>query len=199
MTYSDPFLDVYVQRPRDYQTSVIYTDAFTEEELDEIIELGEDIYLFEGLVGGDHKISRKFVRDSTIGFMDFNENTSWIYDRMAHYAIEANNMSWEFDLIGFGDDLQFTKYYGGGGHYDWHSDVGPTVPHRKLSMVLQLSDELEYEGGELQFNVGHEFVDIPKERGTLTIFPSFLLHRVVPVTSGVRKSLVSWISGPNLR
>jgi len=118
---------------------------------------------------------------------------------MASYVIQANEERWEFDLTGFGDGLQYTKYFGGGGHYDWHSDVGLTVPHRKLSMVVQLSDELEYEGGTLQLNVGHDWLEISKKKGTLVIFPSFVLHRVTPVTSGVRQSLVSWISGPNLR
>jgi len=199
MTYSDPFIDVYVERHREYLSWYIFQDVFTDKELDQIIEIGEEQFLFDGAVGGTDRVQRKIVRDSTVGFIEYEDNYKWIFDRIASHVLDANEQVWNFDLLGFGDGLQYTKYYGGGGHYDWHTDVGMTVPHRKLSMVMQLSDDLEYEGGELQFNVGHEIVEVPKVRGTLVIFPTFLLHRVVPVTSGVRKSLVSWISGPNFR
>lgn len=199
MTYSDPFIDFYASRQREYHTGYEVLDAFTEEEVQEIIEIGERAHLFEGLVGGSDNVKRKHIRDSIVGFLEYDDETSWIFDRIANYVLQANNEMWDFDLTGFGDGLQYTKYFGGGGHYDWHSDVGYSVPHRKLSMVVQLSDELEYEGGILQLNVGHDWLEVSKKRGSLVIFPSFVLHRVTPVTSGVRQSLVSWISGPNFK
>lgn len=52
-----------------------------------------------------------------------------------------------------------------------------------------------YEGGELQINTGKVLV-AEKEKGTVIIFPSYLLHRVTPVTKGIRRSLVLWIEGP---
>jgi PKHD-type hydroxylase len=51
----------------------------------------------------------------------------------------------------------------------------------------------------LQFFIGPEPITAPRKRGTLILFPSFLIHRVTPVNSGVRESMVSWISGPNFR
>jgi PKHD-type hydroxylase len=38
-----------------------------------------------------------------------------------------------------------------------------------------------------------------KSRGTVTMFPSYLLHRVTPVTSGERYSLTIWAHGPAFR
>jgi PKHD-type hydroxylase len=73
------------------------------------------------------------------------------------------------------------------------------MSNRKLSCVIQLSDPEDYDGGELQMNMGSQIVSIPKQKGLVTYFSSFVLHRVTPVTRGVRKSLVAWISGPNLR
>jgi PKHD-type hydroxylase len=68
---------------------------------------------------------------------------------------------------------------------------------RKISVVIQLSDPTEYEGGELQVMNGEEPYRVcNKEKGSLIMFPSFLLHRVTPVTKGCRRSLVLWISGP---
>jgi PKHD-type hydroxylase len=199
MTFSDPFVSQYAQNKRFFMDYYYFESAFTDEEIEKIIDLGENSELFEGLVGGFDNIKRKHVRDSTVGFLDYDNNTSWVFEKMADYAKEANNEMWSFDLLGFGDGIQYTKYFGGGGHYDWHADIGETCSHRKISMVVQLSDETDYDGGILQLNVGHQLLEVPKLKGSLSIFPSYLLHRVTPVVTGVRKSLVSWVSGPNLR
>ncbi|MDA8015328.1 MAG: 2OG-Fe(II) oxygenase, partial [Gammaproteobacteria bacterium] len=65
--------------------------------------------------------------------------------------------------------------------------------------VVQLSDADEYEGGDFQMHYvkAHPPADIIRKRGTVLIFPSLLLHRVTPVTSGVRYSLVGWYVGPS--
>ena len=73
------------------------------------------------------------------------------------------------------------------------------MSHRKLSIIVQLSDEDEYEGGDINLKIGSRDLDLPKKKGGVIVFPSFILHRVLPVTKGSRKSLVSWISGPNYR
>jgi len=199
MTYSDPFIEDYACKRLMVTSPYIIEDYFSDEECDAIIEIGEQAYLFEGLVGGADNIKRKHIRDSIVGFFGYSDNTSWLYDKMSDAVRTANNEAWNFDLIGFGDDIQYTKYFGGGGHYTWHADIGETCSHRKISMVLQLSDENEYDGGELEFFSGPEINTMSKKRGTLVMFPSFLVHRVTPVNSGVRKSLVSWVSGPNFR
>ena len=39
--------------------------------------------------------------------------------------------------------------------------------------------------------------EIPRlEEGSIIVFPSFVEHRVTPVTEGIRYSLVSWFVGP---
>ena len=70
-----------------------------------------------------------------------------------------------------------------------------TLSHRKVSVIVQLSDTSEYKGGELQINTGGQIKTIPKVKGSVVIFPSYLLHRVTPVTTGLRKSLVLWAGG----
>lgn len=199
MTYSDPFIEDYAIKRLMVTTPYVIENAFTPEECEAIIEIGEQAYLFDGLVGGADNIKRKHIRDSLVGFFDYSEETEWLYTKMSEYVREANNEFWNFDLIGFGDNMQYTKYFGGGGHYTWHADIGETCSHRKISTVLQLSDENDYDGGELQFFGGPEVSTMSKEQGTLVMFPSYMIHRVTPVDSGVRKSLVSWVSGPNFR
>ena len=68
---------------------------------------------------------------------------------------------------------------------------------RKLSVVVQLSDPEDYEGGNLQImsEDGKSYF-VPRQRGTIVVFDSRAQHRVLKVTKGVRKSLVGWVVGP---
>jgi PKHD-type hydroxylase len=103
---------------------------------------------------------------------------------------------WNYRLTGV-ENVQMGRYTIGG-HYDYHKDI--TQPNskneqRKLSSVLFLSDPDTYEGGEFEFKY-YEF-KIPKfPKGTILVFPSFLDHKVNPVTSGERYSAVNWAFGP---
>ena len=64
---------------------------------------------------------------------------------------------------------------------------------------MQLSDADSYEGGDLQFMINNKTVTAPREKGTIIIFPSFVMHRVTPVIKGTRESIVGWVSGPPYR
>lgn len=103
-------------------------------------------------------------------------------------------------------EMQFTEYKAEDqGFYTWHNDVlweSNNCSHRKLSMVIQLSDPKNYEGGELEIQPLHldpPNPEILKKQGNVIVFPSFLMHRVTPVTKGTRYSLVAWIEGPKWR
>ena len=177
-----------------------FTNAFTPEEIIKIREIGDSYPKQKGTVVSDeHKEGVSDYRISDISWLDDNPQTSWIYQKLSDYAKIANKEMWNFDIWDFHDGLQYTTYYGDGGHYDWHADLGPGISNRKLSCVLQLSDPGEYEGGDLQMNPGGNILTVQKELGLLCFFPSFLLHRVTPLTGGVRKSLVTWLCGANLR
>lgn len=176
-----------------------YTNAFTPEELQKIEEIADKQPKIKGETGGGDKSGVSEYRISDICWINQNPTSEWLYKKMAEYAMEANRQMWNFDIWGYHDSLQYTIYYGNGGHYDWHADLGPGLSNRKLSCVLQLSDPQEYEGGDLQMNIGGSILTVPKEKGLLCFFPSFLLHRVTPLSSGIRKSLVTWLCGANLR
>lgn len=192
----------FVQEERNQVNHLNYyyfTNAFTPSECESIIKIGESIQSQRGLVLGTTGDEASDYRDSEIAWIGEDSETRWIHEKLVDYAITANKTMWNFDIWGFGDSLQYTKYLGNGGHYDWHLDLGPNVSNRKMSCVLQLSTPEEYEGGSLQINPGGNIMEVPKGLGTLVFFPSFLLHRVTPLTSGVRKSLVTWFCGANLR
>jgi len=117
------------------------------------------------------------------------------YMEMAnHYA------GWGYALTGR-EDTQIGRYKSSDeGHYDWHMDAALPINgiQRKLSVSILLSDPSEFEGGELQFK-GAEDEKIFTKQGSIVVFPSFIEHRVTPVTKGVRYSAVTWISGPSFR
>jgi PKHD-type hydroxylase len=86
------------------------------------------------------------------------------------------------------------------GYYDWHMDAGPPQNgvQRKLSCVILLNDPSEFEGGILQFK-GMEDRNLLDKQGSIIVFPSFVEHKVTPVTKGVRYTAVTWASGPSFR
>ena len=89
-------------------------------------------------------------------------------------------------------------------HYGWHIDSSlrtPMVFDRKISFSLQLTSDNEYKGCDLEFgiDVGVKDKEVFRQRGTLILFPSFLTHRVTPITGGTRKALVGWCRGPRFR
>jgi PKHD-type hydroxylase len=107
----------------------------------------------------------------------------------------ANDMAgWNFD-VKYPQEAQIGRYINGG-HYKWHVDTFPPDEknmQRKLSCVLLLNDPSEYEGGELELEDFEEFK--LEGKGSIVVFPSFLRHRVTPVTSGVRYTATCWAMG----
>lgn len=176
-----------------------FTDAFTKEELVEIRRIGDSTPKQAGTTVADDSEHVSEYRKSEIAWLGDDNETRWLYEKMASLCKTANQQMWNFDIWGYQDGFQYTVYYGDGGHYDWHADLGPNISNRKISCVLQLSDPEEYDGGDLQMNPGGNILTVPKQLGLVCFFPSFLLHRVTPLNSGVRKSLVNWFCGANFR
>jgi PKHD-type hydroxylase len=115
------------------------------------------------------------------------------------------NAGWNFQYEKC-EQVQFTEYKPGQ-HYDWHYDYNSDKNDgtiRKLSIVVSLSDPSEYEGGEFLLSNANVVkpaeeltVSEIKPKGSILVFPSFLWHKVVPVTKGVRYSAVAWMRGKN--
>ena len=138
----------------------------------------------------------------------------WIYKEIIPYVNEANKIGkWNFNWD-YSESCQFTKY-GPGQYYGWHCDsynepynhpnnINSHGKIRKLSVTCSLSDPSEYVGGELEFNFNdplkNKKMNIKKcteilPKGSLVVFPSFVWHRVRPIQSGVRHSIVIWNLG----
>ena len=184
---------------------------------DDIIEYGKSQQEQIALTGGydPEKVSEDDIKDvskkrkSNIVWM----NDRWIYNEIHPYIHTANkNAGWNFQWD-FSESCQFTKYKLNQ-FYDWHCDSWskpynrPEEPDRhgkirKLSVTISLSDENDYEGGDFEFDFrnddkGSNQPQLCKEirpKGSVVVFPSFVWHRVKPVISGTRYSLVIWNLG----
>jgi PKHD-type hydroxylase len=148
-------------------------------------------------------------------------SSHWLGGFMWHYIERANRENFLYDLRCIdGESMQYTQY-GPGQFYGWHNDSGLACHYkpvtvgnrtegraqdfveentelvRKLSFVLQLSNPDDYEGGNLQLldESGKSYF-APRKRGCIILFDSRTQHRVLPVKSGLRKSIVGWTVGP---
>jgi PKHD-type hydroxylase len=150
-------------------------------------------------IGVDRKIRRSEIR----WIDDYNEDFSDIWKFVERRFHEANANAFGVDIT-YLRNMQFTTYNANNvGHYDWHEDVfweSENTLDRKLSMVIQLSDPYQYEGGNLEIKWNNKpVVTDLRKKGSIIVFPSFLKHRVTPVTQGIRNSLVAWMEGPRWR
>lgn len=167
--------------------------AFSADECRRIAGLGNARPAMDGKTE-DH---RERYRASEVVWIEPGADAHWLYHKLAVLFSDVN-VHYGFELLGLLDPLQYTVY-GAGQHFDWHIDVGGGAASlRKLSLTVQLTDGADYTGGDLEF---HDDIDLQQQRalGTATVFPSFLAHRVTPVVSGVRRSLVAWACGPSFR
>ena len=194
-----------------------FTEALDKKTCDKIIKAGIEDF-DEAVVGnpGEEVLDKK-IRRSKVTWV----SEQWIYDLIWPYMQEANEQAgWKYDIRG-AEPVQLGKYEKGA-FYNFHQDgrsdnlsayntPDNKIKHgnvRKLSMSIHLNDD--YEEGGFQFATGRsEGRGNPSDKeafniytptfhklGSVIVFPSFMVHRVQPVTKGTRYSLVSWFVGP---
>ena len=199
---------------------ICYQSVFSKERCEAMIEKYSELATEQGQVGGqpvpepngltDEQLGivkgsslAPDIRRSKIAWIHNNEYHAPIMDIVWKLALKANEQfGFHIDYL---DSLQFSEYNSKDkGHYDKHTDtffITDYHKHRKLSMVIQLSDPDSYEGGD--FELYGTTGPIPKHafrsQGSVIFFPSIYEHQVFEVTSGVRHSIVGWFEGPKWR
>lgn len=194
-----------------------YPEALPSRLCDDIIRMGESLPDSIGVTGNfnqkilsDEQKEKLFKhRKSKVVWMD----DKWLYKEIHPWIRAANQAAnWNFDWD-FSEPCQFTKY-SKTEHYDWHTDSGQkpyNTPNnlfmhnkvRKLSVTVSLADGDSYEGGDFEFDFRNRTdsksntrkLKEARKKGSIIVFPSFVWHRVSPVTSGTRYSLVMWSLG----
>ena len=153
-----------------------------------VAEIGNE----KGIKGG--KIDTQ-TRTSHISWIPFKK-MSYMYKTIEKIMKTTNGNHFGFDNMQITEPAQYTEY-SEGGFYDWHIDNDVNCTHeppvRKISMTCLLSNESEFEGGDLELMSEGKVAKI--KQGHAIFFASFLRHRVKPVIKGNRKSLVMWFGG----
>ena len=176
------------------------TPIFTPEQCQLIINAGRSEPVQDGQVGGGNAgVVDTKTRTSHISWIPFNKMPE-MYSTLENVMLRTNNNHFGFEGMKITEQAQYTEYPAGG-FYDWHidSDINGInePPVRKISMTCLLSHESEFEGGGLEL-MSDGKIARPKQ-GQAIFFASYIRHRVIPITKGVRKSLVMWFGGPSFR
>ena len=185
-----------------------WDEWLTEDEIKAIEKYCDDLTTDDAKIvtSGSDGVVDENIRKSETKMVTPDDHNRWMFDRFINIASLINNRFYGYDLNGF-DYFQYTVYDGEGSTYNFHTDmvfgdqIPPNMPiPRKLSFSLLLSDPNDYEGGEFEFMAdGGEPVVAEQKRGRILAFPSFVLHRVAPLKSGKRKSIVFWAVGPKFK
>jgi PKHD-type hydroxylase len=200
---------------------IMFTGNFlNNEEISKILEYSKTIPSISAKIGNE-KEKQKYkidshIRDVDSGFVPrvrksinkwilLENETNWLFKKIIKEIHRVNQENFNY-ILKFVENLQLTEYnQDQKGFYSKHNDcvgidsIEDYVDIRKLSFSIQLSDQKDYEGGELIIYDGNKKASMPKEKGTIIFFSSNLDHEVTPVTKGTRNSIVSWVKGPNLR
>jgi PKHD-type hydroxylase len=188
------FSNLGTPEPRVRQCWRVWPNGFDGEKLNKIFEQKEVTETQVASTFGDVDDIRK----SRIAWLT---NNPTVHAMLTPFISEAKK-AMDVDVT-MKCDIQYTEYHANeGGKYDWHHDVLWTRNDgmdRKLSLTVQLSDPSDYDGGDFEFSEVEPLPSWSKQQGTVMVFPSYLLHRVKPVTRGVRRSLVAWFEGPTWR
>ena len=184
---------------------VICNNIILPEDLSKLESVVVQYDLEKAKVGGSFSTYSE-LRKSDIRFFRRDDiehfNIEWLFSKIDYYLNQINRKYYEYDIHTI-TSFQYTTYDASyEGHYDWHMDTiiaqNDRTIHRKLSMSIFLNED--YEGGEFLLCTGNQEKNVysfKESSGSAIIFPSFMTHRVKPVTKGIRKSLVVWFEGPN--
>jgi PKHD-type hydroxylase len=135
------------------------------------------------------------IRDSDLFWVPRTAQTDWIFERVRDIATQYNSR-YGFTLSEEIGQLQLTRY-ARDQLYNWHMDLGPgAMSLRKITVVVELAAE-GYDGGGTEVFYGEGANNrVALSQGDALIFPSFIMHRALPVHRGTRWTLVSWLTGP---
>lgn len=191
----------------DIEQAVLWRGAFNEEDLQSIDTIGEYAEFTKGVIGpADDESKDLDIRDVNVTWIQPDEDNIWLFKRINEIVAKINYDKFQLDLISF-DGIQFSKYKSEeSSHYKWHIDSANRLNEegyvRKLSLIVMLSKQEEYEGGNLLFNFSGNPdmpVEYELERGDMLLFYSHIPHTVTNITAGERKTLVTWVLGPKLK
>ncbi len=170
----------------------VFADRFDPQECDRVIALHQEEAALRSVMP---QSNGGFIRDSHLFWVPRTPDTEWIFERIWDLTT-LYNAEYGFELFAEMGQLQLTRY-AKDQLYNWHMDLGSgAMSLRKISVVIELAAG-RYDGGGIEVFYGEGTSNrITLGQGDALVFPSFIMHRALPVQSGTRWTLVSWLTGP---
>lgn len=206
MAYATRLVNNALERHLKPFSFIVDNGFFTEQDAEMIKNYCSGLSLREGSLFSQE--SNYSERKANIAFIERKDHINeWIYNKLNTLIGFYNDNHFGFDLVGY-DYIQYAEYTAGC-HQNYHMDMNFSLDTnfisdtlRKLSVVLLLSEPgVDFTGGDFLLNLSHEGraerVDLRK--GSVVLFPSYVIHKVAPVVSGLRKTLVAWPIGPKFK
>ena len=164
----------------------------------------------EGYEDQQGEIYQYSTKTDNLKVLNENYTQRWIptnkhkqlLDHFNEIAFKANKEMFGYDLWFNTETIQYTTYDSKvQGEFPTHTDsiLFGKPSTQKLTVVVGLTDSTAYEGGMLEIDLTKQQLQYKLSAGQVIIFPSMVNHKVTPVTAGIRKTLVTWYSGPMWR
>ena len=175
----------------------VSNSIFSSDECEEIIKIGysKDFSYQQNI---DKIVNKEIFNSKISNIFPEEEKVDFVYKRLRSLVISTNISIWNYNIYDFGEPIKFTEYNENDKSSTCvHSDLGSGLAtYRKLTVIVQLSDEDSYEGGDVYIQQNNKLILVTRKKGSVIIFPSFLMHCVKPVTKGIRNSIVLFVYGP---
>ena len=176
----------------------LWPQCLSDKLVNDFITIGESLGVEDGRIGDYYNNNiNSHIRNSQLSWIYYNHASQHLYEHLQDIIERINYYNFGFNLFGI-EIFQYSRYRVDG-HYDYHNDIiyRQDDYSRKLSLVIGITDCDHYQGGELLLNSHGTNPDkIRLGRGDLIVFPSYIPHKVTPVTEGKRITVVSWVVGP---
>ena len=216
MKFNSKNFGEFDKKPTNFETPYIYKKAVSDDVIQKIHDMVYDNNIpFEKGITGSKEVytDATYSNNRDIAYIDSTDYSHWLYSFLEGAVRGANEELYQFDIDRVTDPIHYVIYpepntigktgekREEGGYLHWHQDIGfEEVNSRKLATIVFLSDRRDYEGGELQIWCGGEGYDVMDlDKGDVVVFPTFLMHRLTPVTKGERRALVYWTGGKPFR
>lgn len=179
-----------------YQNWAFRERFLTPQECDRLVSLVPGSALRDVVLRADEALpTAADVRRCRLAGLAWVKEIEWLVQRLAAAVTECNKALYNYQLTGITENL-LVEQYSTNHFHDWVQDFGAKEQSaRKLGAIVQLTDPSQYEGGDVEFFSPRGPQKAPRARGTIIIYPSFVFHRVTPVTSGNRTAISGWVSG----
>ena len=183
------------------QIDLVFDDVLSDDDCQKLIDIGNEFGFTPGTLSiQEEKLDADdlYVDTSIRNCLQAPIDTPpdfFLKDKLFTVLKQARNM-YQFDVRGI-TDLQLIKY-DVGSYFKRHIDIGmyESGAQRKITFIIQLSDPNDYTGGDLVLHTNPEATVMPRDKGSVIVFPAFFLHEVTPLLTGQRYSLTGWCYGP---